>query len=148
MAQLLLAGLRHYREIKDANDFANKIITQSLKIRRFQKKLSTDSDFSNPQKIYRRNFIVIISDLDHLKTIVEAPNILGGYENIFYENFLAWLEETPVFQNDVDRNKTHLTDVTTGEIIGEALTANGKTKNRSFVFASATVTKLPQQFSF
>ena len=86
---------------------------------------------------------MIISDLNHLKTIVEAPNILGGYENIFYQNFLVWLEETPVFQNYVDRNKTHITDLMTGEIIGEAFTANGKTKNRSFVVASAIVTKSP-----
>ncbi|MDJ0680958.1 MAG: hypothetical protein QNJ18_13950 [Xenococcaceae cyanobacterium MO_167.B52] len=86
---------------------------------------------------------MIISDLNYLETVSEAPRVVGGYESIFYQDILELLETSPTFQGDVAQTQTQFTQLTdeTGKVEGEAIAVSGRTsKNSLFAFASATTT--------
>ena len=86
---------------------------------------------------------MIISDLNYLETISEAPRVVGGYKSIFYQDFLRWLEASPTFQGDVAQTQTQFTQLTdeTGKVEGEAIAVSGQDSNNNlFAFASATTT--------
>ena len=86
---------------------------------------------------------MIISDLNYLETISEVSSVMGGYESIFYQDLLAWFEESPKFQGDVAQTEIELTQLTdgTGQVKGEAIAVSGLTNNNSlFAFASAATT--------
>ena len=75
---------------------------------------------------------MIISDLDHLKTIVEAPSVVGGFSTGIYGNFFKLLAADQDFQGEVAI--TEFNDST-----GEAVAASGRTeKGELFAFAAAT----------